>query len=199
VIVFQPGDVHRDIEREGPVSYQLISFPAPELRGPRRQTCLAADDVRGMPFQRLHDAVAAGSDAFTLECLLAEAVAALAALRESRLEPTAAVRRALTLLRERYADALTLDELAEHAGLDKFHLCRAFRSQLGMPPHMYLTQLRILRAKELLASGMRPRDIAPRVGLYDQSQLNRHFRRIVGVTPGVFFAKNRQSPAGASC
>lgn len=198
VIVFQPGDVHRDLEREGPVSYQLLSFPAPELQGLRMQTCLAAEDVRGMPFQRLHDAVAAGADAFTLECLLTEAVAAMAALPESKLERTASVRRALTLLRERYADTLTLDELAEHAGLDKFHLCRAFRAQLGIPPHAYLTQLRILRAKELLASGMRPKDIAPRVGLYDQSQLNRHFRRIVGMTPGAFFAKNRPSSAGAA-
>jgi len=103
------------------------------------------------------------------------------------------VRRALALMRERLADALTLDELADHARLDKFHLCRAFRSQVGMPPHAYLTQLRILHAKQLLAAGTRPKDIAPQVGLYDQSQLNRHFRRIVGMTPGQFSAKNTQS------
>jgi len=43
-----------------------------------------------------------------------------------------------------------------------------------------------MRAKELLATGLRPSEIAPRVGLYDQSQLNRHFRRIVGTTPGAY-------------
>jgi len=43
-----------------------------------------------------------------------------------------------------------------------------------------------MRAKELLAAGVRPSEIAPRVGLYDQSQLNRHFRRIVGTTPGAY-------------
>jgi AraC-like DNA-binding protein len=94
------------------------------------------------------------------------------------------VRRALALLRGRMSEALTLDTLADYAGLDKFHLCRAFRSQVGMPPHAYLTRLRILHAKQLLAAGTPAKDVAPQVGLYDQSQLNRHFRRITGMTPG---------------
>ena len=192
VVVFEPGDVHRDIKRFGPVTYQLIGFTTPTLTR-RIQSCLAVDDARGLPFQRLHDAVAANADRFTLECALAEAIAAMASTPESRYEPTQPVRRALALMRERLADALTLDELADHARLDKFHLCRAFRSQVGMPPHAYLTQLRILHAKQLLAAGTRPKDIAPQVGLYDQSQLNRHFRRIVGMTPGQFSAKNTQS------
>lgn len=195
VVVFEPGDVHRDLRREGPVTYQLIGFSTPRIDSLGVQSCLAADDVRGLPFQRLHDAVAAGADRFTLECALTEAIDAIAAIEETRFEPTRPVRRALELMRERWADAWTLDELAEYAGLDKFHLCRAFRAQVGMPPHAYLTQLRILRAKELLAAGARPKDIAPQVGLYDQSQLNRHFRRIVGMTPGQFSAKNRQSSA----
>jgi AraC-like DNA-binding protein len=55
-----------------------------------------------------------------------------------------------------------------------------------MPPHAYLTHLRIQRAKELLTEGVRASDLAPRVGLYDQSQLTRHFRRIVGVTPARY-------------
>jgi len=43
-----------------------------------------------------------------------------------------------------------------------------------------------MRAKELLAAGVKPSEIAPRVGFYDQSQLNRHFRRLVGTTPGAY-------------
>lgn len=198
IVVFQPGDVHKDLKREAPITYQLIGFSAPSIDGLRVQRCLTVDDPRGAPFQRLHDAVASGADAFTLECLLTETQAAMVAMREPRLEPTRPVRRALGLMRERFADALTLDELSEYAALDKFHLCRAFRVQVGMPPHAYLTQLRILHAKELLASGTRPKDIAPLVGMYDQSQLNRHFRRIVGMTPGQFFAKNHQGTARAA-
>jgi len=114
-----------------------------------------------------------------------------------RFAHTRPVRRALALIRERVADDISLDDLATHAKLDKFHLCRAFRDQVGLPPHAYLTQLRIMRAKELLAAGTKPKDVAPRVGLYDQSQLNRHFRRIVGMTPG-HFAKNHQGASLAT-
>lgn len=188
ILIQRPGDVHRDLVRDGTIVYQMLRFPAHALEGisGALRSCLAADDPRGAVFHRLHDAVAIGADRFTLECLLAEAVGAIAGLADGRSEHTRPVRRALALLRERSADSLSLDELAQHAGLDKFHLCRAFRDQVGMPPHAYLTQLRIMHAKQLLAAGERPRDIAPRVGLYDQSQLNRHFRRIVGMTPGEF-------------
>lgn len=91
-------------------------------------------------------------------------------------------------LRESLGDCVTLEDLADQAGLDKFHLCRAFRDQIGMPPHTYLTHLRIAEAKRLLDRGLRASEVAARVGLYDQSQLNRHFRRIVGTTPGRYAA-----------
>lgn len=67
---------------------------------------------------------------------------------------------------------------------DEFRLCRAFRAEVGLPPHAYLTELRVVRAKELLVAGTSPRDVAPLVGFYDQSQLTRHLRRVVGTTPG---------------
>jgi AraC-like DNA-binding protein len=89
-------------------------------------------------------------------------------------------------LKQRVRDSITLDELASYAGLDKFHLCRAFRAQIGMPPHTYLTNLRIAEAKRLLERGVLASEVASLVGLYDQSQLNRHFRRIVGTTPGRY-------------
>jgi AraC-like DNA-binding protein len=55
-----------------------------------------------------------------------------------------------------------------------------------MPPHTYLTHLRIARAKELLRQGVRASDLAALVGLYDQPQLTRHFRRLVGTTPARY-------------
>jgi AraC-like DNA-binding protein len=96
-------------------------------------------------------------------------------------------------MRAALGGSITLDDLADHAGLDKFHLCRAFRSQMGMPPHTYLTHLRIARAKELLLGGARASELAPLVGLYDQAQLTRHFRRLVGTTPARY-AKSPRDP-----
>lgn len=186
----QPGDVHCDVAHDGPIAMQVVSFaPAivEDVAGTVRvHPVLAAGDPRGSAFRRLHEAIAAGADRLALEVAVAEALASFAGVGDAPCHHSRPVRRALELLRARLGDAVTLDELAAHAGLDKFHLCRAFRAQVGMPPHAYLTHLRILRAKELLAAGTRPREVAPLVGLYDQSQLNRHFRRIVGTTPGRY-------------
>lgn len=188
--ILQPGDVHRDISRDGPSTGQCIAFSAHMVESVIGKVCvhphLAAGDERGAAFHRLHQAVRAGADRLELEVAVTEAIGALAAVGDAQREHTRPVRRAIELLRERLAEPVTLDDLAEHAGLDKFHLCRAFRAQVGMSPYAYLTRLRIMRAKEMLAAGARPRDIAPQVGLYDQSQLNRHFRRIVGTTPGQY-------------
>jgi AraC-like DNA-binding protein len=97
-----------------------------------------------------------------------------------------AVRRARAFLHDALAHKVSLDELAEHAGLDKFHLVRAFRSEVGLPPYEYLTHLRVARAQELLRCGGLVAEAAQAVGFYDESQLHRHFRRIVGVPPGVY-------------
>jgi AraC-like DNA-binding protein len=190
--LMQPGDVHRDLAPDGPVTYQVVVLPARDIeRAGAGRTVpadgyLAPDDPRGAPFHRLHDAVIAGADRLSLEVLTTEAVLAFATLKSTPPDHTRPVRRAMEYLRERLADAITLDALARHAGLDKFHLCRAFRAQIGMPPHAYLTHLRVWRAKDLLHAGTRPAEVAALVGLYDQSQLNRHFRRIVGTTPARF-------------
>lgn len=186
----QPGDVHRDLERDGPTLVQIISFPArvvePVTGKLRVEPQIQPDDPRGAALRRLHRAVRDGADKLTLEVAVAEAIQALPGVGNAVSPRTRPVRRALELMHDRLGEELSLDELAEHSDFDKFHLCRAFRAQVGMPPHAYLIHLRIKRAKELLASGERPSEVAARVGLYDQSQLNRHFRRIVGVTPGAY-------------
>ena len=94
--------------------------------------------------------------------------------------------RARALLDARLTETITLDELAAHARLDKFHLCRAFRNEVGLPPHAYVTHRRVSRAQDLLSRGIPQAEVAATVGLYDQSLLHRHFKRILGVTPGAF-------------
>ena len=186
----EPGDVVRDLARDGLATYQIVAFPARTVEDVNSalsiHSHLAAGDERGVAFHRLHDAVQSGADRLALEVAVTEAISAFATIRGAKCEYLRPVRRAIELLRDRLDAQVTLDALAGHAGTDKFHLCRAFRAQVGLPPHAYLTRLRIMRAKELLAAGVRPSEIAPRVGLYDQSQLNRHFRRIVGTTPGAY-------------
>lgn len=184
-----PGDVCRDVPR-GASTRQVITLPANVVESVagrvRFDPQLEAGDARGLPFQRLHDAVQCGADRLALEVAVAEVIAAFADLSNAKSDLTRPVRRAMDLLRGSVDAPLTLDRLAEHAGIDKFRLCRAFRAQVGLPPHAYLIRLRILRAKELLAGGVRPAQVASQVGFCDQSQLNRHFLRIVGTTPGQY-------------
>ena len=72
------------------------------------------------------------------------------------------------------------------AGFSPYHLARLFHDETGLPPHTYLTQLRINRAKQRLQAGDPIADVAAATGFSDQSHLTRRFKRIVGVTPGQF-------------
>ncbi|MFB4274972.1 AraC family ligand binding domain-containing protein [Nonomuraea sp. MTCD27] len=97
-----------------------------------------------------------------------------------------AVREALDLLHESLVDPPTLDGLAGAVGARPFALLRAFKAATGMPPHAYLTSLRVRQARRLLRSGVPPARVAAEVGFTDQAHLNRHFKRIVGVPPAAY-------------
>lgn len=97
-----------------------------------------------------------------------------------------AVRRAREYLRDNYAENVSLGRLAQLAELSRFHFLRAFRREVGLPPHKYQTQVRVERAKLLIAGGAPIQEVAQAVGFVDQSHLNRHFRRLSQVTPGRY-------------
>jgi len=79
-----------------------------------------------------------------------------------------------------------LAELAAVAGLSRFELTRTFRAQVGLPPHAFQLDLRVARARELLAAGEPPAGVAAACGFYDQAHLTRVFRRAVGVPPARY-------------
>ncbi|MEU4145903.1 AraC family transcriptional regulator [Streptomyces parvulus] len=94
--------------------------------------------------------------------------------------------RARAVLEERMADPPSLERLAAELGSSPFALLRAFREAHGMPPHTWLTDARVRRARRLLDAGTSPAEAAVAVGFTDQPHLNRHFARIVGVPPGAY-------------
>jgi AraC-like DNA-binding protein len=99
-----------------------------------------------------------------------------------------AVRVSKQYLEEHVAENVTLDELARHAGLSPYHLCRVFRQAVGMTLHAYQTQSRVRRAKALLRAGVPITRVAAETGFCDQAHLTRHFKRIVGLPPGRYVA-----------
>ena len=197
----EPGEVHRTLRVHAPFTLQGAGF-SPELvaaaaaalglRGPvhfKAPGFGAGERATRLAFAMHAALVRADAPEIERATLVAETLSELLSTspRPCGMGSSArAVRRARAFLHDALADKITLDALAEHAGLDKFHLVRAFRAEVGLPPYEYLTHARVSRAKELLRRGMLVAEAAQAVGFYDESQLHRHFRRIAGITPGRF-------------
>jgi AraC-like DNA-binding protein len=101
-----------------------------------------------------------------------------------RVHPTIAAARAY--IHAHWRENFTLEELADAVGFSAFHLLRAFRAEVGMPPSAYRRGLRVQAAQHLLRTGTSPARAAAECGFYDQAHLNRHFKRATGVTPAVY-------------
>ena len=83
----------------------------------------------------------------------------------------------------------SLDELAAMANLSPWYFLRQFRLRYGMPPHAWLIQARLRKARQLLQNGGRPADVSLQCGFTDQSHFTRHFKRAMGVSPGKFMQR----------
>lgn len=82
------------------------------------------------------------------------------------------------------AGANDLAALAALAGLSPAHFARQFKAATGLPPHRYLIHRRVARACDLLAGGDASiAQVALAVGFFDQSHLDRHVKRLLGVSP----------------
>jgi AraC-like DNA-binding protein len=111
----------------------------------------------------------------------------------ARLDPAPPMRRAHTLasrLRElldaHVVEGITLEAASATLDAAPSHLVRAFARETGISPHRYLTGRRVDLARRRLLGGASPADVAVAVGFYDQAHLTRHFRRVLGVTPGAY-------------
>jgi AraC family transcriptional regulator len=82
----------------------------------------------------------------------------------------------------------TLAQLAAVARLSVYHFAWQFKAATGLPPHQFVIARRVERARQLLQAetDLSLVEVALRAGFSDQSQFSRHFKRLVGVTPGQF-------------
>jgi AraC-like DNA-binding protein len=97
--------------------------------------------------------------------------------------------RARDLVDARYAEALSVDDLARAAGLSRAHFSRAFRRAFGEPPHAYLLTRRLERAAALLRSTDRSvAEICFDVGLRSVGSFTTSFTRAYGIAPTAYRA-----------
>jgi len=141
---------------------------------------------------RLHKALVHPADAFEAESRLAlvrdrlERHLADAEVGSPEVRDVSVARRLRALLDARVVQGITLGEAAATLGVSATHLVRAFGAEYGIAPHRYLTGRRLDRARRLLLSGRGAADVAVTVGFHDQAHLTRHFRRLLGTTPGAY-------------
>jgi len=97
------------------------------------------------------------------------------------------MRRATEFLDIHLDGDIDLQQVADVCGLSLSHFARAFRQTYDKPPYRWLIERRVDKARDLLMNSRLPlADIAVRCGFTDQSGLNRSFKRIYGVTPGMW-------------
>jgi AraC-like DNA-binding protein len=102
-----------------------------------------------------------------------------------------AVRKAREYIAANFANELSLFTLSEMVSLSPHYFARAFESQTGLPPHVYLEGVRIQKAREFLDRGEAIASAALSVGYSDQSHLTRRFKRFLGITPGQYLRERK--------
>jgi AraC family transcriptional regulator len=97
------------------------------------------------------------------------------------------MRRATEFLETHLDGNVDLQQVAEICDLSLSHFARAFKQTFRRPPYRWLIERRVDKARDLMMSSRLPlADIAIQSGFADQSALNRSFKRIHGVTPGIW-------------
>ena len=180
-----------DQDRDLPVD---ISFPEPVLSDPH----LAST------FRRLHAALESPTTrlerderlAHWIQAVIARSGANRSARPLLHYRDDRALHLALECLGDQPERNISLDELAAAAGIGKFRLLRLFRERTGLPPHALQIAYRIRHAQQLLEAGHTIAETAAATGFADQSHLNRHFRRGLGMTPGVYQNRTNADAGG---
>ena len=157
-----------DVSARGNVRAEAVEAPTFDEAAAEEALCFAITEV----ISRHADASVSGAARST---------------RESNPE-SRVVRVVRDVIEDCYADAkeTSLQMLAERAGVTPFRVIRAFRDATGLSPHHYLIQVRVERARRLLAEGAVPSITALKTGFVDQSHLTHHFKRYLGITPANY-------------
>jgi AraC-like DNA-binding protein len=209
VIAINPGEWHANgaAAASNGFAYRMLYPPADRMRSVASelagrevdapgliQPIVTGDATLSRLLLDLHLALEQGAPPLEQDARFAEFTACLLS-RYARVRPDVAaplgcerryVRRVREYLEAHCADGVSLAELSTVADVSPFHLLRMFRDEVGLPPHEYQTHVRVERVKRLLRDGWTVARAASEVGFVDQSHLTRHFKRIVGLTPGQF-------------
>jgi two-component system, response regulator YesN len=88
---------------------------------------------------------------------------------------------------EHFAEAITLEEAAEHVGLSPYYFSKLFKDRFGITFIDYITEIRIKRAKELMENpDVSVKEVCYTVGYKDPNYFSRVFKKYTGLTPSEY-------------
>lgn len=161
------------------------------------------DPALGARLAALHRALLGDAPALLRDERLAATVSALARRATATLpaaEPygdaARIAARARDLIHDAWREDVTADDLAAATGRTRYAVYRAFQAAYGMAPSDYQRQVRLRKARRLIARGRPLGEIAAETGFADQSHLTRWFGRYYGITPGGYRLAVRAEPDG---
>jgi AraC-like DNA-binding protein len=145
-----------------------------------------------------HKRLAAKASSARCEALLLRALARLMTHHtDPRITPRSvgrerpAVRSACEYIQAHFAEDVSLSKLASLVSLSPYYFARAFEREIGLPPHAYLENVRIRKAREFLDRGHTVVSAALLAGYVDQSHFTHRFKRFLGITPGQYVQNSR--------
>jgi AraC-like DNA-binding protein len=203
VTVVAPYDVHTEGGLFGGPRGWLVLYVAPSIV---QQACDDSEMVPRFECPVVRDAASAQGLATLLQRSLEQSIAApdftallLEWLRQVIRNTAVAaptlphlgrsrtpVERARAYLQAHPTEPVALSDLVDLAGVTASHLVRSFSRTVGLPPKSYHLQVRLARARQLLAEGKPATWTAYECGFADQSHLTRRFKEFYGLTPGAF-------------
>ena len=97
------------------------------------------------------------------------------------------VRKACLCIQGKFSGHLPLENIAAASGISKFHLCREFRSHMGITIHQYLSKMRIRHARDMLCRSVSSiAQIAEEAGYTDVCYFTAAFTKEVGISPAAY-------------
>lgn len=128
-------------------------------------------------------------DTNALQATLEKAFLSLVGMpsEETGLQPNQIVRKAIQIVKNRFREDITLDNVAEELNISLFYLSKLFRKHTGTNFTEYLTQIRVEHSKKLLEAGeLSVKEVAYAVGFNSQSYFSKVFKKYTGTAPSDY-------------
>jgi AraC family transcriptional regulator len=192
-LLFRPaGEVHEDLIQSAEVLCFIAEVSADRIAdavgGRLTAPAVVRNGAATATAFRLRQEIAQPDDLtpFAVDALMCELVVA-SARQSGRRADSRLVKRATTLLDERFRESISLRDVAAALETPAAHLASQFRSVCGCSVGDYVRRRRVECAAAMLVSSDAPLvDVALAAGFAHQSHLCRVFKRALGVTPAAY-------------